>query len=196
MDQALARQLGEAGAHEWLIIAGDVALGDHTLSFPLLREVPGRKVLVTGNHDITRASHFHYLDAVNDDGSPLCEAVVPFLCWRSHSDQVVIVSRYPSQLPDHPDSTHELKKGYRALPLLHHHGYLHRDLLPHGPQIQYVNLGWDVTPRTGVPMTELRILVHLDHQPLDLAPEVLFHAALRVASHHASSRQCASVETT
>lgn len=145
MDQALIRQLGKVGANEWLVIAGDVALGDHTLAFPLLREVPGRKVLVTGNHDITRAGRCHYVDAVHENGSPLFEAVVPFLCWRGHCEQAVVVSHYPLQLPDRPNPAQDRKEGPRALPLLNYHGHLHRDLLPHSPQIQYVNLGWDVT---------------------------------------------------
>lgn len=149
MDQALVRQLGKVGPDDWLIIAGDVAMGDHTLAFPALRQIPGRKVLVLGNHDITRAGRCHYVDAVGANGSPLFEAVVPFLYWAGHGGQQVIVSHYPLCLP--PDSCEGQDQApaqetpAQSLPLLNYHGHLHRDLLPHTARIQYVNVGWDVT---------------------------------------------------
>ncbi|RYE43859.1 MAG: hypothetical protein EOP24_26840 [Hyphomicrobiales bacterium] len=145
MDQALMRQLGKVRADEWLVIVGDVAMGDHTLSFPLLRQVPGRKVLVVGNHDITRAGLCHYLAATADDGAPLFEAVVPFLFWSGHAGQQVVVSHYPLQLPEQSVPPPPDPVAPRSLPLLNYHGHLHRDLLPHSARIQYVNVGWDVT---------------------------------------------------
>lgn len=145
MDQAVVRQLGKVDADEWLVIVGDVAMGDHTLSFPLLRQVPGRKVLVLGSHDITRAGLCHYLASTADDGSPLFEAVLPFLFWSGHGGQQVVVSHYPLQLPELSVPPFLDPEAPRALPLLNYHGHLHRDLLYHGARIQYVNVGWDVT---------------------------------------------------
>jgi len=145
MDQALVRQLGKVGAAEWLVIVGDVAMGDHTLSFPLLRQVPGRKVLVLGNHDITRAGVCHYVSATADDGSPLFEAVVPFLFWTGHGGQQVVVSHYPLQLPERSEPLATGQEARRPSPLLNYHGHLHRNLLSHSAGIQYVNVGWDVT---------------------------------------------------
>lgn len=144
MDEALSWQLGKVGPDDWLVMAGDVAMGDHTACFPLLRRVPGRKVLVVGNHDITRGGLCHYEDAANDDGSPLFEAVVPFLYWSGHGDQQVVVSHYPLMV----SNVHKFAAGHQhepELPLLNYHGHLHRDLLPHGLSVQYINVGWDVT---------------------------------------------------
>lgn len=147
MNQALVRQMGKVGADEWLLIIGDVAMGDHHLSIPMLREVPGHKVLVLGNHDITRSGACHYLHATNADGSPLFDAVVPFLFWHGHFGQKVMISHYPLQLPERSLSVRPLPDAEtpRALPLLNYHGHLHRDLRPHSARIQYVNVGWDVT---------------------------------------------------
>lgn len=146
MDAALVRQLGKVGAADWLVIVGDVALGDHTLAFPMLRAVPCRKVLVVGNHDITRSGKCHYLDALEEDGSPMFEAVVPFLCWEGHAEQRVVVSHYPLQFPEATQEGHI--DGYsadRCLPLLNYHGHLHREQQPFTACIQHVNVGWDVT---------------------------------------------------
>lgn len=144
MDEALSRQLGKVGPDDWLVMVGDVAMGDHIACFPLLRRVPGRKVLVVGNHDITRAGLCHYEDAANDDASPLFEAVVPFLYWSGHGGQQVVVSHYPLK----PTNVHETAAGHQhepERPLLNYHGHLHRDLLPHRPSVQYINVGWDAT---------------------------------------------------
>ncbi len=144
MDEALSRQLGKVGLDDWLVIVGDVAMGDHTLCFSALRRVPGRKVLVVGNHDITRAGLCHYKDALHDDGSHLFEAVLPFLYWAGHCGQPVVVSHYPLKPMDVPECV--TGDGLEPkFPLLNYHGHLHRELLPHGPSVQYINVGWDVT---------------------------------------------------
>jgi calcineurin-like phosphoesterase family protein len=150
MDTALVRQLGKVGVDDWLVIVGDVALGDHTLAFPLLRAIPGRKVLVVGNHDITRSGQCHYRDALQADGTPVFEAIVPFLYWEGHADQQVVVSHYPLQLPQAMgDASVDRRAGRdetdRPLPLVNYHGHLHRDQWPPTARIQYVNVGWDVT---------------------------------------------------
>lgn len=144
MDGALVRQLRKVSADEWLILVGDLAMGNHLLSLPLLRQIPGRKVLVLGNHDITRAGTCHYVAATNEAGSPLFEAVVPFLFWAGHGGQQVMVTHYPLQMPD-PAVPSVADDSTPALPLLNYHGHLHRDVLPHSPRVQYVNVGWDVT---------------------------------------------------
>lgn len=152
MDAALVRQLGKVGMDDWLVIVGDVALGDHTLAFPLLRAIPGRKVLVVGNHDITRSGQCHYLDVQQKDGTPVFEAVVPFLCWEGHAGQYMVASHYPLQLPQALEEA-DAGRGQdpdrygpdRPLPLLNYHGHLHRDQWPPTAHIQHVNVGWDVT---------------------------------------------------
>ncbi len=146
MDAALVSQLGKVETDDWLVIVGDVALGDHTLAFPLLRALPGRKVLVVGNHDITRSGKCHYLDALQEDGTPVFEAIVPFLYWEGHAGQRVVVSHYPLQLPE--TTKEECVDGGAVgwpLPLLNYHGHLHRDQWPRTARIQHVNVGWDVT---------------------------------------------------
>lgn len=144
MDDAMVRQLRKVGADEWLILVGDLAMGSHLLSLPLLRQIPGRKVLVLGNHDITRAGICHYVSATDDAGAPLFEAVVPFLFWAGHGGQEVMVTHYPLQVPA-PVGPSVANDSARALPLLNYHGHLHRDVLHHSPRVQYVNVGWDVT---------------------------------------------------
>ena len=152
MDAALVRQLGKVGVDDWFVIVGDMALGDHTLAFPLLRAIPGRKILVVGNHDITRSGQCHYLDALQEDGTSVFEAVVPFLHWEGHAGQSVVVSHYPLQLPQALEDAGagrgpapDRDGTDRPLPLLNYHGHLHRDQWPPTARIQHVNVGWDVT---------------------------------------------------
>ncbi|WP_428003686.1 metallophosphoesterase [Acidovorax sp.] len=134
MNERLVAQTRKVKDDEWLVIVGDLAMGDHDAATALVRRIPGRKVLVLGNHDLTRAGKCRYLnERAEDRRRPLFEAVVPFLFWQDSLGQNVFVSHYPSTV-DYP------------LPrILNYHGHLHRQVVPHTDSIHFVNVGWDVT---------------------------------------------------
>ncbi|EJE54409.1 putative phosphoesterase or phosphohydrolase [Acidovorax sp. CF316] len=134
MNEYLVAQTRKVRDDEWLVIVGDVAMGDHDAAMTWVRRIPGRKVLVLGNHDLTRAGKCRYLnERAEDRRRPLFEAVVPFLAWQDTLGQNVFVSHYPASV-DYP------------LPrILNYHGHLHRQVLPHTESAHFVNVGWDVT---------------------------------------------------
>ena len=51
MNEHLVSQTQKIRDGEWLVIVGDVAMGEHQLTMEWIRRIPGRKVLVLGNHD-------------------------------------------------------------------------------------------------------------------------------------------------
>lgn len=132
MNQHLQAQLAKVDPQEWLVIVGDLAMGDHDEAMAWIRSIPGRKVLVLGNHDLRRDGRCLYLNEQASDGSLLFEAVVPFLHWQGVGDQRVFVSHYPATV-DHT-----------AARLLNYHGHLHREVLPATERTHFVNVGWDV----------------------------------------------------
>ncbi len=134
MNEHLVAQTRKVKDDEWLVIVGDLAMGDHLAAMEWVRRIPGRKVLVLGNHDLTRAGKCRYLTEQAEDGRhPLFEAVVPFLAWQDMLGQNVFVSHYPATV-DYP------------LPsILNYHGHLHRQVVPHTESTHFVNVGWDVT---------------------------------------------------
>lgn len=134
MNEYLVAQTQKVKDDEWLVIVGDLSMGDHDVAMEWVRRIPGRKVLVLGNHDLTRAGKCRYLnERAEDRRLPLFEAVVPFLAWQDALGQDVFVSHYPATV-DYP------------LPrILNYHGHLHRQVVPHTDSIHFVNVGWDVT---------------------------------------------------
>ena len=134
MNEHLVAQTQKVKDDEWLVIVGDLAMGDHLVAMEWVRRIPGRKVLVLGNHDLTRAGKCRYLtERAEDRRHPLFEAVVPFLAWQDTLGQNVFVSHYPATV-DYP------------LPrILNYHGHLHRQVVPHTESTHFVNVGWDVT---------------------------------------------------
>ena len=134
MNKHLVSQTQKIRDGEWLVIVGDVAMGDHQLAMEWIRRIPGRKVLVLGNHDLTRSGECRYLAERTVDGQrPLFDAVVPFLAWQDALGQSVFVSHYPATVE------------YSAGRLLNYHGHLHREVLTPTETTHFVNVGWDVT---------------------------------------------------
>lgn len=134
MNEHLVAQTQKVKDDEWLVIVGDLAMGDHDAAMEWVRRIPGRKVLVLGNHDLTRAGKCRYLnERAEDRRQPLFEAVVPFLAWQDTLGQNVFVSHYPATV-DYP------------LPrIVNYHGHLHRQVVPPTETTHFVNVGWDVT---------------------------------------------------
>ena len=134
MNEHLVSQTQKIRDGEWLVIVGDVAMGEHQLAMEWIRRIPGRKFLVLGNHDLTRSGECRYLAERTLDGqSPLFDAVLPFLAWEDALGQSVFVSHYPATV-DHSFGR-----------LLNYHGHLHREVLTHTETTHFVNVGWDVT---------------------------------------------------
>jgi calcineurin-like phosphoesterase family protein len=134
MNAHLVSQIQKIGNDEWLVIVGDLAMGSHELAMEWIRRIPGRKVLVLGNHDLTRRGECRYLAERSLDGQrPLFDAVVPFLVWEDALGQSVLVSHYPAAVE------------HNAGRLLNYHGHLHRQVLTPTDTTHFVNVGWDVT---------------------------------------------------
>lgn len=134
MNEYLVSQTLKVRDDEWLVIVGDLAMGDHLKAMEWVRRIPGRKVLVVGNHDLTRKGECRYLAEKSPDGMrPLFEAVVPFLAWQDALGQKVFVSHYPATVEHHLGR------------LVNYHGHLHRDVLPPAETTHFVNVGWDVS---------------------------------------------------
>lgn len=134
MNEHLVSQAQKIRDGEWLVIVGDLAMGDHQLAMEWIRRIPGREVLVLGNHDLTRSGECRYLTERTLDGRrPLFDAVLPFLVLQDALGQSVFVSHYPATV-DHSFNR-----------LLNHHGHLHREVLTPTETTHFVNVGWDVT---------------------------------------------------
>ena len=128
MTEAHLSLLSKVPDNEWLVLVGDMALsGDYQAGVETIRKIPGRKLLVAGNHDL-RKDGFCALAKEPD----LFEAVVPFLYW-SQLNSLVIVTHYPVAMPF----------GSKQM-VLNYHGHLHQKTLDATEQVKYVNVGWDV----------------------------------------------------
>ena len=83
---------------------GDRAMGDHEEAMEWIRRLPGRRVLVLGNHDLTRAGKCRYLnERAEDRRQPRFEAVVPFLFWNAMIGFVVYVHHTHTRVQWHDD---------------------------------------------------------------------------------------------
>lgn len=130
MNEAVLQLLGKVGPDELLVIVGDVSMGNYEASIELVRRIPGRKILVLGNHDFTHDGKCRLL---RERG--LFEAIVAFLFWTGPQGRDVLVSHYPVCIPENHKSHY---------PLLNYHGHMHQNVLAPTEQVKYMNVGWDV----------------------------------------------------
>ncbi|MEO8119747.1 MAG: metallophosphoesterase [Rhodoferax sp.] len=130
MDAALLQLLGKVVPGELLVIVGDIALGKFGEAMALLKSMPGRKILVAGNHDFERSGKPRFLR-----DQDVFEAVVPFLYWTGPQGRGVLVSHHPVGCPAHLTT---------ARALLNYHGHLHQQVLAPTENVKYMNVGWDV----------------------------------------------------
>ena len=134
MNKHLVSQTQKIRDGEWLVIVGDVAMGDHQLAMEWIRRIPGRKVLVLGNHDLTRSGECRYLaERALDGRRPLFDAALPFLAWQDALGQSVFVSHYPTTVE------------HSAGRPVNYHVHLHREVLEPTETTHFVNVGWDIT---------------------------------------------------
>lgn len=129
MTDTLIATLQKVPNNELIIFGGDMAMGSYERSVELMRLLPGRKILVVGNHDLTRDGKCKLAREKN-----LFEAVVPFLAWQGYQRRLVVVSHYPIMVPD----------TYKNTPVLNYHGHLHEKTLPSTLMVKYMNIGWDI----------------------------------------------------
>ena len=129
MTDALMATLQKVPKDELILFGGDMAMGNYQKAVELIRPLPGRKILIAGNHDLTRDGICKL--ALEKD---LFEAVVPFLAWLGYQGRVVVVSHYPILVPD----------TYKNTPVLNYHGHLHEKTLPSTLMVKYMNVGWDI----------------------------------------------------
>jgi calcineurin-like phosphoesterase family protein len=130
MTAAHLRLLHKVPADELIIFVGDMALGgDYTHAVELIRSLPGHKVLVAGNHDLTKDGKCKL--AREKD---LFDAVVPFLFWQGGLGRMVMVTHYPAVVTAHDTNTS----------VINYHGHLHQNRIENTPWVKYINVGWDV----------------------------------------------------
>lgn len=123
------RLLQKIPQDDLVIFVGDMALsGDYLRAVELMRMIPGRKILVAGNHDLLKTGVCKL--AREKD---LFEAVVPFLFWPGTQNSLVFVSHYPAELPT------GLKHKY----VINYHGHMHQHPCPSTEYIKRINVGWD-----------------------------------------------------
>jgi calcineurin-like phosphoesterase family protein len=85
MTEALIAQLQKIPNDELIIFVGDMDIGEYVRTVELIRRIPGRKILVTGNHDFASDGKCKLALEKN-----LFEAVVPFLTWNFENRLVVV----------------------------------------------------------------------------------------------------------
>jgi len=129
MTDALMATLQKVPKDELIIFGGDMAMGNYQKTVELIRLLPGRKILIAGNHDLTRDGKCKLALEEN-----LFEAVVPFLAWLGYQGRLVVVSHYPILVPE----------TYKNTPILNYHGHLHEKTLPSTLMVKYMNVGWDI----------------------------------------------------
>ncbi|MDP2770542.1 MAG: metallophosphoesterase [Giesbergeria sp.] len=129
MTDALMATLQKVPKDELILYGGDMAMGNYQKTVELIRQLPGRKILIAGNHDLTRDGKCKL--ALEKD---LFEAVVPFLTWLGYQGRLVVVSHYPILVPE----------TYKNTPVLNYHGHLHEKTLPSTLMVKYMNVGWDI----------------------------------------------------
>ena len=129
MTDALIATLQKVPNDELIIFGGDMAIGNYERTVELIRLLPGRKILIAGNHDLTRDGKCKLAREEN-----LFVAVVPFLAWQGYQRRLVVVSHYPILIPD----------TYKNTPVLNYHGHLHEKTMPSELMIKYMNVGWDI----------------------------------------------------
>ena len=129
MTDALMATLQKVPKDDLILFGGDMAMGNYQKAVELIRRLPGRKILIAGNHDLTRDGICKL--ALEKD---LFEAVVPFLAWLGYQGRLVVVSHYPIVVPE----------TYKNTPVLNYHGHLHEKTLPSTLMIKYMNVGWDI----------------------------------------------------
>jgi len=130
MTGAHLQLLQKVPANELLIFVGDMTMGNYQDGVELIRTIPARKILVVGNHDMTREGLCRYVRERD-----LFEAVVPFLYWPGLMGRLVFVSHYPAFVPS----------SYKGELVMNYHGHLHEKTMESNDQIKYFNVGWDVS---------------------------------------------------
>ena len=139
MNAALRRSLLKVGQDDLLIIAGDIKMGEEANPSEL-HGLPGRKILVTGNHDFTYSGKPRFDRFVEPDGRPVFDHVVPFLYWTEgygKTARPVMVTHFPLDMPASydPSVSGQIKN---------YHGHLHDEFKGSTLQVKYVNVCWDV----------------------------------------------------
>ena len=129
MTEVHMRLLNKIPQDDLLIFVGDMALGNYESAVALIRSMPGRKVLVAGNHDLTRDGK---CKLAREEG--LFDAVVPFLFWQGGLGRMVMVTHYPVAVTAHETNTS----------VINYHGHLHQHCIENTPLVKYINVGWDV----------------------------------------------------
>ena len=113
---------------EFVVIVGDICMGNYEAGVELVKQLPGRKILVNGNHDLDKTGKCR----LAREG--IFEAVVPFLFWKGLKDTSIMVTHYPVV-------------EYFPMPvkLINYHGHLHQWTKESTETVKFINVGWDRT---------------------------------------------------
>lgn len=130
MTGAHLQLLQKVPADELLVFVGDMTMGNYQDGVDLIRTITARKILVAGNHDLTREGLCRYTRERN-----LFEAIVPFLFWTGPMARLVLISHYPACVPN----------DYKGELIMNYHGHLHEKTMESTDRIKFFNVGWDVS---------------------------------------------------
>lgn len=126
-DEAVSREWERVvGKNDIVYVLGDIAVGRHHYALDLLKTLPGRKHLISGNHDIVHPMHSRgHSKAEQRRWFETFETIQPFLC-RTLNKHKVLLSHFP--YPEAGDGSHREGSRYEqfrlpdtGLPLLHGH---------------------------------------------------------------------------
>lgn len=135
MNAELRKVLEKVGSDDLVVFVGDMVMGSLESSIPELQGLPGKKILVVGNHDFMNSGKPRYPHFREGDGSPVFERIVPFLFWTDfYQPRPVMVTHYPLSVPE----------GYSFGQVRNYHGHLHDTLLTSNERVKFINVGWDV----------------------------------------------------
>ena len=124
------RQLNKIDPNDLVVFVGDMILGNYERGVECIRACNGRKILVAGNHDLTRDGKCRL--AREKD---LFEAVIPFLFWGTGLGRMVLVTHYPIVA-----GVHDTERT-----IVNYHGHIHRKTVESTDWVHYINVGWDQT---------------------------------------------------
>lgn len=126
-DEAIAREWERVvGKNDVVYVLGDIALGNYRYALDVFKTLPGRKHLISGNHDIIHPMHTRgHSRAEQDRWYEVFETIQPFLRKKLNKHELLL-SHFPySEWGDGEHREGSRYDQYRlpdhGLPLLHGH---------------------------------------------------------------------------
>lgn len=158
-DYAIVEQWNDqVTKHDTIYVLGDIALSSHKYALDILKDLPGHKHLISGNHDIVHPMHTRgHSKAEMDRWFETFDTIQPFLRKKLNNTDVLL-SHFP--YPEAGDGSHREGARYEQYrfpdlgrPLIH--GHTHGKETIHDSQYSsdwttiknQFHVGWDAWGR-------------------------------------------------